>query len=55
MFNDYFEEKPVGFDSIPKQKINLGIKDTSYLEFGKGIVNPDEGEGDKEDHEGGQK
>ena len=55
MFNDYFEEKPVGFDSIQKQKINLGIEGTSYLEFGKGIVNPDEGGGDKENHEGEQK
>ena len=40
MINDYFEEKPVGFDSIPTQKKALGIEDTSYLEFGKGIVKP---------------
>mgnify|MGYP003300893425 CR=1 FL=1 len=41
MFNDYFEEKPVGFTSIPAQKKAEGITDNSYLEYGKGIVNPD--------------
>ena len=36
MFNDYFEEKPVSFVSIEKQKIDLGVPQTELI-FNHGI------------------
>ena len=39
MFNDYFEEKPVGFDSIPTQKKNLGIEILPILNLEKVWLN----------------
>ncbi|MBP5725093.1 MAG: hypothetical protein J6X18_16160 [Bacteroidales bacterium] len=43
MLNNYYEDKPVGFTSIPAQKKGLGVVDNTYIEFGKGVVNPDDG------------
>ena len=38
MFNNYYEDIPVGYDSIPEQKEAMGYKDETYIEFGKGVT-----------------
>ena len=38
-FNGYYDYKdPVGFDTIRKQKEDLGYKDETFIEEGKGVV-----------------
>ena len=38
MFNNYYEDKPVGFDSLTEQKEAMGYKDGTYILFGKGLT-----------------
>ena len=38
MFNNYYEDKPVGFTSIPTQKEDLGYVDDTYVYDGKGVT-----------------